>query len=430
MAGEPEVKIAPGHRSAGHFKTYLHLLRTNHGFRRFWLSGVISQAGDWFNYIGIFVLLNQLTGSGQAVSWFLIAKFIPTTLLGPMAGVIADRFNRKTILISCDLLRAVVVLAYLLVHDPDQVWLIYVLAFVQESIWTFSHPARQASVPNLCIREELSAANGLSGASWSIMLAIGAGLGGFVSAAFGWQTAIVVDSLSFVVSASLLFSLVLPRIAERKKTGFSLARLTGWHDLVEGAAYVRAHPRVAALLMVKSGWALSGGILVMLTVFGEQIFSHNGQGGMSGVLFSMRGLGAATGPIVAWRLFGDGLWPMRRAIGAAFFISSLSYLLFSLSPNIAVAAVCVFFGHIGGAIQWVFSTTLLHRRVEDRFRGRVFAAEMGLLTLVLSLSTWLTGLSLDWGIDPRRIVVVLSCLFLLPGTGWLLYLRSLARSGD
>jgi MFS family permease len=345
-----------------------------------------------------------------------------------MAGVIADRFNRKTILISCALLRAGVVLAYLLVHDAQHVWLIYLLAFVQESIWTFSHPARQASLPNLCSREELSTANGLSGASWSIMLAMGAALGGFVSAAFGWQTAVVIDSLSFILSASLLFSLVLPRVEERKKTGFSLARITGWNDLVEGAGYVRAHPRVAALLMVKSGWALSGGILVMLTVFGEQIFSKNGQGGLSGVLFSMRGLGAAVGPILAWRLFGDGVVPMRRAIGAAFFISSLAYFFFSLSPNIVVAAICVFFGHIGGAIQWVFSTTLLHRRVEDRFRGRVFAAEMALLTLVLSLSTWLTGTALDLGVEPRRIVAFLACLFLLPGSGWLLYLRSLARS--
>jgi len=197
---------------------------------------------------------------------------------------------------------------------------------------------------------------------------------------------------------------------------------------VEGACYVKAHPRVAALLMVKSGWALSCGILVMLTVFGEQVFSDNGQGGLSGVLFSMRGLGAAVGPIVAWRLFGDGVNPMRRAIGAAFFISSVSYLLFSQSPGIILAAVCVFFGHIGGAIQWVFSTTLLHRRVEDRFRGRVFAAEMALLTLVLSMSTWCTGQALDMGINPRTIVMALAVLFLLPGTGWLVYLKSLSRS--
>ena len=414
--------------SAGHFSSYLHLLRSNVNYRRFWSSGVISQIGDWFNYIGIFVLLNDLTGSGRAVSWFLIAKFLPTTFLGPMAGVVADRFSRKTILITCDLMRAVVVLGYLLVRDVEHVWLVYLLAVVQESIWTFAHPARQASVPNLCSREELSTANGLSGSSWSIMLAVGAALGGFVSATFGWQTAIVVDSFTFIISAGIMSFVALPTGTKKKLAGFSFARITGWQGLVEGACYVKAHPRVAALLMVKSGWALSGGILVMLTVFGEQVFSDNGQGGLSGVLFSMRGLGAAVGPIVAWRLFGEGINPMRRAIGAAFFISSVSYLLFSQSPNIILAAVCVFFGHIGGAIQWVFSTTLLHRRVEDRFRGRVFAAEMALLTLVLSMSTWCTGQALDMGINPRTIVMALAVLFLLPGTGWLVYLKSLSKS--
>jgi len=413
--------------SAGHFSSYVHLLATNSNYRRFWLSGVVSQLGDWFNYIGIFVLLTELTGSGRAVSWFLIAKFLPTTILGPMAGVVADRFSRKAILISCDLMRVVVVFSYLLVRNADQVWLVYLLAFVQESIWTFAHPARQSSIPNICTREELNTANGLSGSTWSIMLAVGAALGGFVSATFGWQAAIMVDSLTFLLSAAILCSVLLPRTEYRKIAGFSLARMTGWHDLVEGIWYVKDHPRVGALLMVKSGWALSGGILVMLTVFGEQVFAENGQGGLSGVLFSMRGLGAAVGPILAWRLFGDGVIPMRRAIGAAFFISACSYLLFSQSATLMFAAVCVFFGHIGGAIQWVFSTTLLHRRVEDRFRGRVFAAEMGLLTLVLSLSTWCTGQALDMGINPRTIVMVLALLFLLPGIIWLLYLRALYR---
>ncbi|WP_267929075.1 MFS transporter [Desulfolithobacter dissulfuricans] len=364
-SAEPDT----GDLKAGHFRSYLFLLRQNPGFRRFWLAGVISQIGDWFNYIGIFVLLNQLTGSGSAVSWFLIAKFLPTTLLGPVAGVVADRFSRRFILISCDLARAAVVPVYLLVRGADQVWIIYLLAFVQESIWTFASPARQATVPNLCRQEELAVANGLSGASWSIMLALGAGLGGFVSALFGWKTAIIVDALTFLVSAALL-STVTIRQEKKKKVGpLSLGRLLGLEDLVEGIGYVVSHRRVAALLLVKSGWALSGGILVMLTVFGEQVFVQNGQGAGSGVLYSMRGLGAAVGPILAWRLFGEGDQNMRRAIGAAFFISSLAYLSFSRAPVLWIGALCVFFGHVGGSIQWVFSTTLLHRVVPDRFRG-------------------------------------------------------------
>ncbi len=419
--------------AAGHFSSYVLLLRRNSNYRRYWISSCISQIGDWFNYIAIFVLLNELTGSGRAVSWFLIAKHLPPAILGPVAGVVADRFSRKTILLICDLTRAVLVLAFLLVRDTEHVWLVYLLAFVQESIWTFCHPARQASVPNLCSKEELSLVNGLSGASWSVMLAFGAALGGFFTAAFGWQAAVLADSLSFIISATIMFFVVLPHREEKPSTDFSLRRISGWHDLREGFIYIKERPKVIALLMVKSGWALSGGILVMLAVFGEQVFAQgtgSGNGGLSGILFSMRGLGAALGPIIVWRLFGDGVTAMRQAIGWTFFLSCGAYLLFSQAPNILFAAVWVFLGHFGGSVQWVFSTTLLHRRVEDRFRGRLFSAEMTLLTLVLSLSTWLTGAAMDMGIDPRTIVMVLALLFLLPGIGWSAYLRSLAQSGD
>ncbi len=413
---------------AGQLSSYLYLLRHNSNYRRFWISGVISQAGDWFNYIAIFVLLTRLTGSGEAVSWFLIAKFIPTTLLVPAAGVVADRFNRKGILIFCDIARVFVVLAYLLVQDANQVFLVFLLALVQESLWSFWHPARQAVLPDICAKEEIATANGLSGASWSAMLAFGAAAGGFVTAAFGWRTAIMIDAASFCLSASVMFTVVVPQITGRKKLPFSIARITGFNDLVEGICYVAKNRDVAALLIVKSGWAMSGGILVMLTVFGEQVFADGGSGGLSGVLYSMRGLGAAVGPIIAWKLFGDSLHAMRRAIGAAFFISAAAYLFFAQAPNIVVAGFFVFIGHIGGSIQWVFSTTLLHRLVDYRFRGRVFAAEMGLLTLILSISTWLTGVALDHGFDPGMIVVGLALLFVLPGSCWIFYLIRFAEN--
>jgi Na+/melibiose symporter-like transporter len=420
----PDATPQPSY-AAGHLSSYLRLLRFNANYRRYWLASCISQLGDWFNYIAIFVLLSQLTGSGQAASWFLIAKHLAPAIFGPAAGVIADRRSRKAILIGCDLIRAAIVLGYLLIRDPAQAWLIYLLAFVQEAVWTFSNPARQASLPDLCTKEQLNIVNGLSGASWSVMLALGAALGGFFTAKFGWQAAIIGDSISFLLSAAILSSVVLPGREKKQETDFSLGRITGWNDLREGFVYVQSMPKIAILLLVKSGWALSGGILVMLAVFGEQVFaaeSAGSQGGLSGILFSMRGLGAAIGPILAWRLFGEGTAAMRKAIGWAFFVSAAAYLLFSQAPNMRWAALWVCCGHIGGSVQWVFSTALIHRSVDDRFRGRVFAAEMALLTLVFSLSTWLTGLAIGMGTDPRKIVAALALLFLLPGTGWLLFL--------
>jgi predicted MFS family arabinose efflux permease len=410
----------------GDWRSYRTLLTDNPGFRRLWLAGVISHLGNWFNYIAIFVLLTRLTGSGQAVSWFLISKFLPSTFLSPAAGVLADRLPRKLIMIVSDLLRAGIVLAFLLVRRPDQVWLVYLLAFAQESIWTFFDPARQASVPNLCRPEELNVANALSGATWSVMLAVGAALGGVVTALVGWQVAIVIDALTFLLSAALLSAITLPPPAEDHERPAGWRSYTGLHDLVEGVGYVKTNREVAALLLVKSGWALSGGILVLLTWFGERVFSGFGEGSGSGILYACRGLGAAIGPILAWRLFGESRNEMYRAIGLSFYVSAAAYLLFSQAPSLLIGAVFVLLGHLGGSVQWVFSTNLLQRQVPDRFRGRVFAAEMTLLTLVLSLSTWFTGAALDHGVDPRTVSIRLALLFLLPGSlwvGWLLYRR-------
>jgi len=134
-------------------------------------------------------------------------------------------------------------------------------------------------------------------------------------------------------------------------------------------------------------------------------------------------MGAAAWPIIAWRLMGEDSSAMMRGIVGSFFVSAFAYLSFSMMPALYLAAIFVFLGHIGGAVQWVFSTTLLQRVVEDEYRGRVFAAEMAVVTLVLSLSTYFTGAALDAGIDPRKVAAFLGALFLVPGVSWYIYIR-------
>ena len=427
-ARKPEPPAAPPYLPVGDWRSYVSLLRNNRQFARLWTAGVISHMGNWFNYIAIFVMLTNLTGSGHAVGWFLIAKFIPTSILGPAAGVIADRFPRKKIMILTDLIRVGIVLSFLFVHKAEQVWIVYVLALLQESAWTFHDPARRSSVPNLCQPEELNIANALSGATWSVMLALGAALGGFITAILGWKTAIVIDACTFLVSASLLTKLKLPPIPSRKEKELTWKDYTGLNDLREGIRYVSGDKNVTALLLVKSGWALSGGILVLLTYFGEQVFTSGGQGGGSGILYSTRGIGAAIGPILAWRLFGETRIAMYRSIGLSFFVAATAYILFSKAPGLAWAVPCVLLGHLGGSVQWVFSTNLLQKTVPDLYRGRVFAAEMALVTLVLSISTYVTGYALDAQISPRVVALRLALLFLVPGTLWLLYTMRIRKT--
>jgi MFS family permease len=411
---------------------YVELFRTNQDFRNLFIGQFISQTGDWFNSVALFTLLLSLTGSGEAVGYILIIKLLPVFFVGPVAGVVADRFNRKTIMVAADIVRGFLVLGFLLVQRPQQVWILYTLAALEIAVAAFFDPARSASIPSIVSRDQLVPANALSAASWSVTLALGAALGGLVTDVFGRNTAFIVDSISFFLSAAFISAVRLRSSTSRRaaQKQVSLADATGISDLIEGARYLRSNPRVIALLLVKSGWGLGGGVLLLLTVYGKQIFSLGRDGAASiGLLYAARGLGALCGPLIAGFITSGEPRTMRRAITIAFFVSAVFYLLFAYSPMLVVAMICVFGAHAGGSIQWVFSTTLLQMTVPDRFLGRVFALEMALLTLTMSVSTYVTGWGVDHpGLGARRMATVLGLAFAVPGVAWLLLQKWLDRS--
>ncbi len=407
---------------------YIGLLRSNSNFRRLWIGQFVSQTGDWFNSVALFTLLLNLTGSGAAVGYILILKLLPTFFVSPLAGVVADRFNRKTIMIASDLLRALLVLGFLLVRRPDQVWIVYTLTALEIVLTSFFEPAKSAAIPELVTRDELISANGLSGAAWSVTLALGAALGGLVTGVFGRDVAFIIDALTFLISAAFISLTRFSRAPEDrnalaatdKNARLSFAEATGITDFIEGTRFLKANPRVAALLLVKPGWGIGGGVLLLLTIFGKQIFPIGGDGSISiGLLYAARGFGALIGPIIAQAITGRSPRVMRRAITIAFFVSMIFYLMFAHAAVLALAALFVVGAHMGGSIQWVYSTTLIQLEVPNRFLGRVFAIEMALVTLLMSLSTFLTGWGLDFaGFSPRTMATLLGFAFMIPGLAW------------
>lgn len=402
---------------------YVELLSRNRDFRRLFIGQLVSQTGDWFNSVALFTLVLSLTGSGESVGYILIIKLLPSFFAGPIAGVVADRFNRKTVMIVADIVRGFLVLGFLFVRGPEQVWIVYVIAALEVVVSTFFDPAKSAAIPNIVSRGELISANGLSSASWSVTLALGAALGGVVTNSFGRNTAFEIDSLSFFISAAFIAAVRLrsARPKQDRAGRLSLAEVTGITDLVEGARYLRSNRRVTALLLVKSGWGIGGGVLLLLTIYGKEIFPIGRDGSASiGFFYAARGLGALIGPVIAGLISSGEPRRMRRAISVAFFVSGAFYLLLAHSPFLWIALVCVLGAHSGGSVQWVFSTTLLQMAVPDRFLGRVFALEMALLTLTMSVSTFVSG----WGVDhpalgARRMATVLGIAFALPGAAWL-----------
>jgi len=400
---------------------YIELLRGNRDFRQVWLGQVVSQMGDWFDTIALYTIILKLTGgSGRAVGLLLVARFVPSFVFGSLSGVVADRFSRRTIMIVSDLLRAVVVLGFLFVRRADQLWIIYFLTVLQLALSTFFEPAKTAVIPSLVSDRELVAANAISSVTWSAMLTLGAAIGGVFTGWFGTDVAFILDALTYLLSAALIASVRLPKRPPREKQKLSLNRALGISETIEGVRYVKRRPRVLAVLLVKPAWGLGGGILALLAVFGEKIFPIGKDAATGiGVLFAARGIGTAVGPIVARRIAGEGNRRMQTTIGIAFLIASAFYMTFGVATSFTLALVVLGLAHCGGSILWVFSTVLLQREVEDNFRGRVFAAELALLTLTMALSNYATGELLDrFRLSPRAVAVGIGAFFLLPGLVW------------
>ncbi|MDT7542468.1 MAG: hypothetical protein QOE33_2372 [Acidobacteriota bacterium] len=411
---------------------YMELLRRNRGFRLLWLGQVVSQLGDWFDTIAVMTIVLRLTGSGRAVGLIFVTRFLPSVVVSPLSGVIADRFNRRKIMIVSDLVRAVVVLGFLLVRRPEQVWMIYALTILQLTFSTFFEPAKSASVPSLVEPREIVAANAITSVTWSAMLTLGAAAGGLVTGWVGTDAAFVLDSLTYLGSAALIAGLTLPKRPPRPKRKLTIAKALGITDTLEGFAYVRQRPRLIAYLAVKPAWGIGGGIMTLLAVFGEKVFPVGAGAALGiGALYTARGIGTAVGPLLARRVGGETRRAMQNSIGLAFILAGVFYALFGVAPTLAFALVLLAIAHAGGSVLWVSSTALLQISVEDNFRGRVFAAELALMTLAMAASNYLTGELLDrFGLSPRVVAVGTGLFFTLPGLIWFATTRWWDRGRD
>jgi MFS family permease len=386
---------------------------------------VVSQLGDWFDTIALYTIILNLTGSGRDIGLLLVARFVPSFVFGPLSGVLADRFSRRTIMIVSDLLRALVVLGFLFVRRADQLWIIYVLTVAQLGLSTFFEPAKTAVIPSIVSDRELVAANAISAVTWSVMLTLGAFIGGVITGWFGTDVSFILDALTYLLSAALIARVRIPQREPREKIKLTVNRALGITETIEGARYVKQRPRVLALLLVKPAWGVGGGILTLLAVFGERIFPVGRSAATGiGVLFAARGIGTAVGPIVARRLSGEGKQRMQTAIGVSFLIGGAGYIAFGSATSFVLALIVLGLAHTGGSVLWVFSTVLLQKTVEDRFRGRVFAAELALLTLTMAASNYATGELLDrMHLSPRLVTIGIGLFFILPGLAWFLTQR-------
>jgi MFS family permease len=354
---------------------FLQLLRSNRNYRYMWSGQIVSEIGDNFNNIAVFALAMALTHSGLVVTGVLLARAIPAITVGPLAGVLLDRFDRKRIMIASDLVRALLALGFILALTTHRVWVLYAFSALLMAASPFFSAGRSAILPTIASHEEIHTANSLTQTTQWMTLTVGTFLGATV-VAMGYKWAFVANAISFVFSAWCIFHLRAPDAtgfrAQRRATQDSDA-IRPIHEYREGLRYMRSVPLVFAIALFAVGWATGGGAAqILFTLFGEVVFNR-GAGGI-GLIWGFAGLGLLSGGVFAnWlgrRLTYNGY---KLTIFIDYAVYGAMYVSFSLARRFELALLFIFLSRVVMAVNGVLNYSYLLRTVPNRFRGRVFA---------------------------------------------------------
>ncbi len=409
-------------KSTGSALSYTRLLRENRTFRILWLSQVISNAGDWFSTIAVLGLTLALTGSGLALSIVTICQMLPPFLTAPLAGVVAERYNRKRVMIVTDILRAGAALGFLLVDSADEVWMLYLFMAILSGLGPFFDVTRTASLPSIVQGKSLLAANALTSTTWAAMLTVGSALGGLVADHLGRSVAFQLNALSFVVAALFVARIAIPAAAGAGQPVRFLS------DFIEGLKYIGRDRSTRVYLPGKATWGLAGGGAVLLyAVFGGQVY-RAGDTGIA-ILYTARGLGTLMGAVFIKLFDTIRLDQLRTGILIGLVSYGACFILFSQAPSIWLAATCIILAAAGSMVMWVYSSLGLQLVVDEGYRGRVFAADQGLFTLAFSLSALGTGLLLD-AIAPRLVALLAGAAGILIVCAWYYFARRIPLGGQ
>jgi MFS family permease len=366
----------------------------NRNFALLWLGGVISLAGDWVLNIGLPIYVFLLTHSVLVLSIALLAVSVPNILLGSVAGVFVDRWDRRRTLIVTNLLLALGLVPLLLVRTADRVWIVYAVAFVESCLEQFSVPAKNALLPTLVGEEHLVPANSLNSVSSNLARLVGPALGGVIAGVFGLLGIVVGDAVSFLFAAVLVSLIVAPHSAQDKESSLVAAEASAfarvWRDWAAGLRLIRAEQTLFVLLTAVSITALGEGVMgVLYPVFVNRVL-HGGAPEI-GQLMSAQAVGGLLGGVLVGMLGSRVL--SRWAIGLCAMAFGLVDLVIFNIPAIfpyfwLQIALFIVVGVPGIGMLAGFQS-LVQARAPDAYRGRVFGAlgtTMGLLGLIGTLT--------------------------------------------
>ena len=306
----------------------------NRTFVALWIGQTISFIGDYFYWLAIPIMVERLTGSALLVGLSVISSALPMLVLGPVAGVFVDRWDRKRTMVLCDILRAVLVLACLTVRSPEQVWIYFVIGFLMSCVSRFFFPAQNAVLPLVVKdKDDLLAANGLMQIVQTAGFLIGPAMAGFTIGLWGEQVAFLVDSATYLVSAAAISTMRVPRTTEgRSAQGARVSAV--WSELREGVTYLFGNRTMLGILLCLSVVQLGvGAIHVIWVPFLQRTFGLGAEG--LGAVDTAQGVGMAIGGLALG--FMTARFRKRELAGWSIAFIGVMIALIGMSPPFSLA---------------------------------------------------------------------------------------------
>jgi MFS family permease len=376
-------------------------------FRRLWLGNSVSLLGDWFTFVAVGTLA-VADGSLWAVAVVLLAHTLPRALLAPFAGRLADRVDRRALVVIFSLLRAVVVAAMIAAVYAGALGAVQVLLFVRMALGAFVDPAANASLPQLVPTAAIGPANALMGATWSVLFAVGVGLGGLVTAYVGTVGALAIDAATFVLAAGIFAAL--PRLPPGKAA----------HDrgrLIDAWALAWRERPILEVVLAKVPLALaSGGAWIWLHGYAAGSSPRTDAGAAAltlGVLHALRGVGTGAGPLLWARI--PGMHASLRGVHAATLTGLAAIALFAAVHATPVVLVAMVLWGVGVGANWVNGVTRMQTLTPNHALGR-----MAGIDLMLAAGGQCVGGLLGVAVAERLVAPAAAawCGLVIAGAAW------------
>jgi len=437
--------------------TYWSLLSENGNFRWFLLSNLITVAGEWLSYVASIAAIEQIHSSSGSISRIsisilVIIRLLPSSLLAPVGGVLADSFDRRMIMFILDGVGAVVAWLYVLSYYLESISALYLATLLQMTVAALYDPSHSAIVPMILTEtDSLEKAMILVSSTHELMQAVGSSIGGLLTGFVGIQYCFMIDSLSYLVSALFIWKIsgeYNPKDSnqateeesdsstEGEENWFSLSNFTKMTK--EGISYLISQPW-GAFVLLKFYAALIYGVADVLNVS----FSEQGENSSEidvdnssqrlGILFAFVGVGCVLGPIIIEPCTHmEEISSLERACLISFFLMAFGY--YGLWQFDEFILICIFSSvrSAGANIVWVYSSLLLQKLSSEQMRGRVFGVDYALAMLSESASALLAGVLLDDRVSAGQISLIWAIIAFTTLAMWGVYfsrVETLKRTG-